>query len=42
VFALVSLGVTFVGLLIAGLWPVAAAIVVGVVVLVGLATRRQA
>jgi hypothetical protein len=40
--ALVSLGVTFVGLFIAGLWPLAVAIVVVIAVLARLAARRQA
>jgi hypothetical protein len=39
--ALVSLGVALVGLSISGLWPVAAALVVVVVVLARLAARRQ-
>lgn len=42
VIALVSLGVTFVGLSVAGLWPLAVAIVVVVAVLIRLAARRQA
>jgi hypothetical protein len=42
VIALVSLGVTVVGLFVAGLWPLAAGLIVAIVVLVRVATRRQA
>lgn len=42
VIALVSLGVTVLGLFVAGLWPVAAALVVAIAVLVRASARPQA